>query len=269
MYTGSKAHLEQIKQLSRESHAIKISCIHCRGKYGKPGFNRHEKACHLNPINLHPCVKCHKLTHKPKFCGESCAAIYNNTHRKHSNETKQKMSQAAKLTPRIIKSNNQKIERILKNGFKDNRDARLNLKYIASGPYTRILLKTCRISGKTFFTKNPAACAHPSVSENKNYYDDACKFKHNVFLYPDEYELDLITNHGFYNNKKNPQGAARDHMYSISEGFKNSIPVEIMKHPANCEVMLQRDNTKKRTRCSITIEELYERIAIWDEKYST
>ena len=47
-----------------------------------------------------------------------------------------------------------------------------------------------------------------------------------------------------------------DHKYSIIEGFKNNIEPEIIGNIKNLEFISWQENIKKRTKCSITIEEL-------------
>jgi hypothetical protein len=38
-----------------------------------------------------------------------------------------------------------------------------------------------------------------------------------------------------------------------------------MSHPANCCLLRHKENVSKGTRCDITIEELIEKIKIWDK----
>lgn len=47
-----------------------------------------------------------------------------------------------------------------------------------------------------------------------------------------------------------------DHKFSISEGFKNGVPAEIIGGIKNLEFIPWEENIKKRTNCSITINEL-------------
>lgn len=56
-------------------------------------------------------------------------------------------------------------------------------------------------------------------------------------------------------------------MYSVREGLANNVPPWILAHPANCRLMLYLDNVSKNKHCSITLDELKERIRLWDEKY--
>jgi len=85
-----------------------------------------------------------------------------------------------------------------------------------------------------------------------------------VFDYPSYFDLFLIEKYGWYKAKNrgdNPNGISRDHMISIVDGFKNNIPPEIIKHPANCQLMKHPDNNRKNTKSSITIEELKSKIS--------
>jgi hypothetical protein len=102
-----------------------------------------------------------------------------------------------------------------------------------------------------------------------NYRAD-CKFKFNLADYPDEFDFQLVTEHGWYSAKNrgnNIYGVSRDHMLSVKYGFDNGIDPKILAHPANCRLMLHRDNVSKLSKCSITLEDLLIKIAAWDKKY--
>jgi hypothetical protein len=104
------------------------------------------------------------------------------------------------------------------------------------------------------------------------YYRPECEFKFNIFDYPMEFDLDIIKKLGYYspiNKKNNPTGISRDHMFSVKDGYTKNISPEIIKHPANCLLILNRDNQSKGPKSSITIEELMDKIKRWDEKYKT
>jgi hypothetical protein len=51
-----------------------------------------------------------------------------------------------------------------------------------------------------------------------------------------------------------------DHKFSKFEGFNRNIPPEIIGHYKNLELISRTENRSKRTKCSITLEELYESI---------
>jgi hypothetical protein len=48
-----------------------------------------------------------------------------------------------------------------------------------------------------------------------------------------------------------------DHIYSISNGFKNNVPVEILNNPFNLRMMLGIENISKLGRSDSTLTELY------------
>jgi hypothetical protein len=58
----------------------------------------------------------------------------------------------------------------------------------------------------------------------------------------------------------NDDGWHIDHMYSISEGFKNGVPPEIIGHIANLVMLPGALNVKKQGGCSITLKQLRQRV---------
>lgn len=53
-----------------------------------------------------------------------------------------------------------------------------------------------------------------------------------------------------------------DHMVSISYGYNHDIPVDVIAHYKNLEVIPAKENDSKGYKCSLTIEQLYEKIGI-------
>ncbi len=101
-------------------------------------------------------------------------------------------------------------------------------------------------------------------------YRLACKFDFNIGDYPDEFDFKLIENHGWYSAKNrgnNLNGVSRDHIVSVKFGFENSIDPKIISHPANCQLLRHNDNVSKNKKCSMTIEELLEKIQNWNNRY--
>lgn len=109
-----------------------------------------------------------------------------------------------------------------------------------------------------------------SEKEGVERYRQLCEFKFNLKDYPDEFDFALIEGYGWYKAKNrgdNPNGVSRDHMYSVKRGYLNNIDPYYISHPANCKLMRHNDNNRKKIDCSLTIEELIERVNKWDEKY--
>jgi hypothetical protein len=62
-------------------------------------------------------------------------------------------------------------------------------------------------------------------------------------------------------------GVSRDHKFSVKEGFRRLVNPLLLAHPANCELIKNRHNQSKCDKCSITLEELLNRIETFDKKY--
>lgn len=151
--------------------------------------------------------------------------------------------------------------------------------------------KQCPLCGKTFSTlkKYQECCSRKCSSKYKfvkrlncctddiekeklkrRQYRTACKFKFGVKSYPEEFDFDLIRKYGWYkavNNGNNINGVSRDHMFSVMDGYRNNIAPELIAHPANCRLIKHSENQSKCDDSIITLQELLDRINIWNEKY--
>jgi hypothetical protein len=94
-------------------------------------------------------------------------------------------------------------------------------------------------------------------------YREACVFRFSPELHPDKFDLTLVETIGWFNRKSNPNGLVKDHMYSVADGAVNDVPVTVINHPANCQLITYQENASKFSKSSITLEELYERIKNW------
>ena len=100
---------------------------------------------------------------------------------------------------------------------------------------------------------------------NKVIYQEQCQF--NLAGIIEKVEgFELLKEFGMYNRHTNKTGVVKDHAVSIHYGYKNKIDPKIISHPANCRFILHKDNAKKSMKCSITIEELTEKINKWDRE---
>lgn len=110
-------------------------------------------------------------------------------------------------------------------------------------------------------------------SEKALYYKK-CQFNFDVYDFPDEFDLSLLEKYNWYctpgynHNLKNVSGVSRDHMISKNFGWLNKIDPYFISHPANCKLITQLENNIKYVKCSLTLEELKERIKIWNSKYN-
>ena len=49
-----------------------------------------------------------------------------------------------------------------------------------------------------------------------------------------------------------------DHIYSLSDGFYNNVPLDIICHPTNLRLIHNSDNSRKRDKSGKTLKQLYE-----------
>lgn len=138
--------------------------------------------------------------------------------------------------------------------------------------------KVCEKCLDTFATKREKRrycclfCAASARNKSSGIveYRNKCKFNFSLNDFPEEFDFSLIEIYGWYkasNRGDNLSGVSRDHMVSVKYGFENDIDPNIMSHPANCCLMCHNDNFKKKDKCSLTLEQLKDRINEWDKKY--
>lgn len=84
--------------------------------------------------------------------------------------------------------------------------------------------------------------------------------------FPNINGFELIKKFGTFNSN-NLSGVSRDHMFSVYDGYHNNISPDIISHPTNCQIMQHHNNNKKHKSSSITLEQLQERIKIWDNTH--
>ena len=135
----------------------------------------------------------------------------------------------------------------------------------------------CNIDFEVIPSSDRIYCSKQCFVKNKKSsneflaYKNECRFKFNVWHYPEEFNLDLIKKHGWYkaaNHGNNLTGVSRDHRISVRYGWENKIPASIIAHPANCELMQHTKNSSKHSKCSVQLEQLVENIQNWDKKYT-
>jgi len=71
-----------------------------------------------------------------------------------------------------------------------------------------------------------------------------------------------LKNNGVFNCRTNTKGVVRDHKFSRKSGFELKVFPEILRHPANCEILLHGENVAKKQKRyvdndSITLNELF------------
>lgn len=81
----------------------------------------------------------------------------------------------------------------------------------------------------------------------------------------DLFASDILKEVGVFNCKTNKKGLVRDHILSRFHGFTHGVFPEILRHPANCQLITHSANVKKKSkryvdRSDLTLEELFDRI---------
>ena len=190
-----------------------------------------------------------------KFCSMKCARSFSTKSKR--NEINKKVS--VKMTGKKLSDEHKKnIE--LSTNF--NRKQKILKHCVACN--TELW---CSLSDKRKYCSRK--CWIFDIEQNRTSfasYSKNCKFDFNVYDYPLKFNLQLIEEFGWYkaaNRGCNLHGISRDHMLSVRSGFEMGVDPSLIKHPANCELMQQNNNSKKRANSSITLEELLKRIQNW------
>lgn len=214
------------------------------------------------------CENCENLfidyiNSKRKFCSKSCSASFNNLNRVQTEETKKKIGLA-----NIGKKHTK--ESISKRSGKNNGrwTGGNHIKYNLNKKDKIDNKRKCKYCGDYKIVKKHKAICDDCRVDYYEVYRPSCEFKFNIKKYKDKFDLKLVEQHGWYsptNKGDNLNGVSRDHLYSVRDGFINKIDPEIIKHPANCGLMLHKDNNFKNYNSSITLDELLKRIEEWDK----
>lgn len=75
---------------------IKVKCKYCNDYYAYSNIKIHQKSCYLNPDNLRLCPNCNNpiKSKENQYCSSRCAALITTPGRKHTLETKIKISKS-------------------------------------------------------------------------------------------------------------------------------------------------------------------------------
>jgi hypothetical protein len=191
-----------------------------------------------------------------RFCGIKCARGFSTKNKRK--EINSKVS--AKLTDRKL---SEQHKRNIEQTTNFNRKVKTT-KYCLN---CNIIME-CRPSDTRKFCTTK--CWANYTEKNKEpflLYRQRCNFDFKFEDYPNKFDFTLVEQYGWYspsNKGNNINGVSKDHMLSVRTGFDLGIDPEIIKHPANCKIMLHKKNQSKRAKNSITIEELLERIRNWE-----
>lgn len=254
-----------------KKQSLLCSCIFCKEVKSSKGIHTHVERSHFNntryssgynrkyaqlaethqhKIDLYlespsTCLECKSVLEytkrRNKYCSTKCSAKHTNAKKDYS---------TFKPGPNKTVTPEEKCCEFCKT------------KFFTLKKQQRFCSKRCAI-----LHKNAPLRANRTAWQN---YRADCQFRFSIKNYPDEFNFSLLTEHGWYkaaNKGNNLNGVSRDHMVSCRYGFDNNLPVEHIRHPANCCLLVHNENVSKHKNNSITYEELLNRISEWDKKY--
>lgn len=244
---------------------VLCSCIKCKKELTTAKLNVHFDVCDPH----HTCAQCGAfIDRKKKFCNQSCSAKFNNANR--TDEQRKKQGRTLSVNMQTIYTGSC----VICNASYSSHNKRQNIcdtcsKLHSTAKQQRVhaITRSCPKCGKFEFTFGRFQAECCATCRTLVEYRTACTFTHDLNSYPNEYDLPLLTEKGMFHPKKNPKGVSRDHLYSVYDGYTNKVDPGIMKHPANCQLILQCDNTRKNSNSSITLDELLVRIHDWNKRY--
>lgn len=245
------------EKLNRSRRSIQNKC-----NKKNISFNEISRTINYEEINCLVCGNVFKdlKSNKRKFCSHECSAKYNY---KKSNfifdktkivncvDCNEKTKVNIRTSPNKYRCSKCIMKRKENNVLKKN----------------NIVKRICKKCNKNTLKKKRLFC-EKCVYEYYYLYRPKCEFKFSLDDYPDKFNFDLITEFGWYspsNKRNNLGGISRDHIYSVNDGFKNGIDPKIISHPANCQLLVHNDNSSKKTKSNITIEQLLEKIKKWKD----
>lgn len=74
-------------------------------------------------------------------------------------------------------------------------------------------------------------------------------------------------NGNIFNSFSNPNGLVRDHILSRKDGFELGIWPEILRHPCNCQLLTNSQNSSKRRNSWLTFNELSDKILSYSKEW--
>lgn len=134
-------------------------------------------------------------------------------------------------------------------------------------------MRKCKHCGTPVISRN----AYGYCAEHRLLYSGAGRarfqFTFNFVDYPDIFDLDaimaLIKMYGWRSTNgpnKNLNGLTRDHKVSVNEAIRCGYDPHYIKHPLNCEFMLQSENIRKGTKSSMNYSDLVQAVDDYEIK---
>ena len=226
--------------------------------YDVYNFNEMQSYLHIDETTFNNVIKQYHIKPNPIFIPINCTA-------------KIRFSKLIlNKTESITYNDFNKVKSILEHHYYDEMMSSVEIKELYHIEYSgfgmclkKVFGITLRNLSESNINYHQKIGTYDNKTEKELYYMQ-CDFKFGKEVYPRLPGFELVKQYGWYKPSKNRFfGATRDHMVSRHYGWTHNIDPKIIRHPANCQIMLSTDNASKREKCSITLEELLERIEHW------
>jgi len=198
--------------------------------------------------NVKQCKQCNTpLSYEKrtnKFCSRSCSATHSNTNAPLSR--KRGPAKTATLSAHE--------QRKLKNNI--------------VGPYSTVYHSKCAECSLTILSQYSKKYCR--MHEYQYSHKMRAKYWFTFILkdYPDLFDFSLLKKYGMRSND-NIEGVVRDHKVSVADAIKYNYDPYYIKHPLNCELMINSKNAKKHKQSSMSYDELVTQVKEYNKKQLT
>lgn len=207
-----------------------------------------------------------------KFCSKSCSAHHNNSNRQPSSNSNAK--RRSTLIARHMQLYSQNPKQCVNCHRAIDYDSRkqefcsklchqehVQKNSTSQDITTKFVRCVCARTGEVFYSPTWRKYSNQAIYNELKLYRHACQF---TFGIGDNFpNANLLQTYGWYHPVSNPGGVSRDHKFSVADGFRLGIDPSIMRHPANCELMIHKSNQHKLKKSSIDYSMLLEMIKLW------
>jgi hypothetical protein len=232
----------------------KVCCIFTKKIFHVRNLEKFQQGLVGTYSEIHNCKECQRLISVDKeFCGFSCRAKHFNEKRKNSNWKQSDFQKQSASDHRKIKS-------------------ALNKGEIYIAKYTKISCNVCKLCDFYWVSQSKknicSDCEKIDLKTIQRKKRSEYLFNFDVKSYPDLFDLNMVESIGWYSPSKkynrNLNGLTKDHIISVSDAIKNDYDPYYIKHPMNCKLMRQSDNSRKKTKSSMSYSKLKRLVELYD-----
>lgn len=206
-----------------------------------------EKAQAKYELSPKTCPECNEVIayakRQNRFCSQTCSAKFNNK-----------------------KAYGQRKYGPAKTNYLTNHQRRQQKNNIV-GPYSPLCKSKCRVCEKLIISRYQKKYCDEHGEQYSHNGRAKYWFTFKLSEYPDLFDFELIRKYGMRSrDKSNIGGVVRDHKVSVADAIKNNYDPRYIKHPLNCELLLNGDNARKHAKSSITYDELVTLVDEYERK---